>query len=195
MKPMLSNLIDENRTDRYLREYLMSGRILSEFVLEKFAAWRGRSCVIVREGVGRDFLNDLRHGGFCEKNEAIEVLATYFSDRNRFFGSAIVFEHSLARPGDAAVERSSLKTIYLRDCVYFVVAGGGRTPFFSMVQAIHLATTADAFRAFVLPMDFLQDNSSNLGHEDQVAALAASVESIVVGAFDNESFLIWERQL
>ena len=195
MKSMISNLIDESRAGRYLCEYLRSGRVLSEFVLEKFPAWKGTSRIIVPEGVGRDLLNDLRHGGFCEKSEAVNVLATYFSDRNRFFGSAIVFEHSLARPGDAAVKRSSLKTFYLRDCVYYVVAGGGRTPFHSMVEAIHLAATADAFRAFVLPRDFLQANSSTLGHEDQVAAVVASVESIVVGAFDNESFLIWERQL
>jgi len=194
MKSVLSNTSDVKGSERYLRQCLESGRVLSESVVKRLSAWKGRSCVIVPESVIGNPPTDLRYGGFCRRDEAIEALAAHLSDRVRLFGSAIVFEHSLARPGDAAVKRNPLQKLYLEDCVYFVAAHEEQTSFESMIQSIHSASTADAFRAFVLPIELLQDAALTKEDGQQLNALAASVESIVVGVFDNESFLIWQRQ-
>jgi hypothetical protein len=194
MKSVLSNTVDVKGSERYLRQCLESGRVLSESVAKRLSAWKGRSCVVVPESVNGNPPTDFRYGGFCSRDEAIEALAAHLSDRVRLFGSAIVFEHSLALPGDAAVKRNPLQKLYLNNCVYFVAPHEEQTSFESMIQSIHSASTADAFRAFVLPIELLQDSASAKEDGERLNALAASVESIVVGVFDNESFLIWQRK-
>lgn len=195
MKPLLSDTVDVESSRCYLLECLESGCILSESVARELAIRQGRICVIIPENVNGTPPADPRHGDFCSRNEAVTALAAHLCDRVRLFGSAIIFEHSLARPGDAAVKRNPLPKLYLNNCVYFVAAHEIETDFDSMVQSIRSATTADAFRAFLLPKELLQESPSAKEGREQVKVLASAVESIIVGAFDNESFLIWQRQL
>jgi hypothetical protein len=189
MKLTLSVAPDLRKAECYLEERLNRGGFLSQRVRSLFRQWKGQAYLLLPDDFGR-LPQSYDHGGVCVGGDSISMLAVFLSSEALLQHKAVVFEHALAKRGDPFLEKLENRPIYYRDEVYFVL-NEETPPRASIEGLISDAFTAQGFTAFVVPRRAVQIKEGQL---QRTGWLCRAIDTIVVGAFDNETFLFWQRE-
>ena len=98
--------------------------------------------------------------------------------------------HPLARRDDPLRFQSPVVPSFCQNSVVVVVDGENASPL-DVETALKVCFTAIGLAAFVVPSGSLRRDGDELSNVD---ALCDAIETVAVGVFDNESFLICQRE-
>jgi hypothetical protein len=184
---MLQRAPDPRKAEEYIVSRLDLGGSISRHVRRRFSTWAGRAFIIAEEDVKDSVPESYKHGGLDSRGGSVERLATLLHVECAIHRQWIVFEHSLAGPNDPVLEKFSKRPIIVEGSAY-VVADEPEILVSAIKDYIHDTANALSFCAIVCQLPVISFNSES-GIED----FCDRASSIVVDAFDGESFLFWHR--
>ena len=202
---------------QYMRERLAEGKTLAHYLLEREDLPSGSVITCLPQSVPVETLEDFGEGYKLKRDPATfryhtepDGSITRFepvpntdpwlvSVAQRFLRSAsdrvCIFEHSSAAPGDPWLESSPMRALFFEgevypflsnkdaeseDMVLTTIRGAKSWLFYGAMTSLSSASD--------LPFD-----RGTVGRE-LLETLARRAEKIVVGAYDHESYLIWQKR-
>lgn len=169
----------------YARVNLSDGLSLSQVSMPVLD---GMSAVaLVPDGASSERVLDFMHGGLgrCDINEVAAMLGREFQ------GASLVVELPLWRPDDPGIPDGAHSVIVCGDEVYAACSLGG--PSAAIETTLRMADPSFMYRAFILmsETEFREDACP----PDLVDSKAATVNAILVGAYDGEGFVFARKRL
>lgn len=133
------------------------------------------------------------HGGISELAYAdkwIDRKAGEFISQS--VNNLVVYEHALALPNDAWLQRSEIRPLILNEDIYFVAMH----PDINQVSiARKLATTALVLVATMISLPKSCENVLNKEHNEIFSFFLSNIKSLIVSAFDGEGYLLVELDI
>lgn len=188
MRISLHQTFRNEEAQRYLGDRLLQGLSFGCQVAELFPKWTGRYFLLLPEMLDSNF-SDFRYGGVCQGIKT-SSLAEILHCEMQLHQKLVFFENALAKRGDGFLETMDSKPLFQGDEVYFA-ADESNSSLESLEKLIDRNITAQGFLAFLLPNGLMK--VGRCGNLIEMGELAALVDSIVVSALDNETFLYWKR--
>jgi hypothetical protein len=201
----------------YVREYLLKGHTLSECLLQRHDLFQGAVFACVPSSVSDRTAENFRDGPLLPEpkpqthirqrnkdgstvtlipvpntdNILAEIIKT-FLERTKV--GACVFEEAAARPSDPCMSSSTTAWIEYNDEVYYFLLHSDAT-LGKIQQAIRQA--ASVYPGLIGVMTRMPDPEFSSRRKRITASglreLARNTEKIIIGAYDGEGYLIWER--
>jgi len=132
---------------------------------------------------------DFEAGGVCSKAASITLLVEYVHGFTHSAKGSYVFVNDCARRGDEVVETYH-SIVYLGDNVLHYVASNASSS--QIRNSIVQAETSISLIGFGGHTE-LQTDARGAVSGNEMARYVACVKSIIVGAFDGECYLVWEK--
>jgi len=188
MKMKLLPVADDASAHRYTKCCLDGGNSLSRAVSLVFEKWSCRYFIFLENGnVGQ---SDYRWGGVCKSIDATPEMAALLYEEMFSRNRVVIFEHGLAKKNDDFLDKLDLSPVFYENEVYFVCDKTCSSQ--SLVERlISVSLTAQGFSAFVALRG--EVNVSDDQGLQSLGQIADSVSLLVIGAHDNETFLVCRR--
>lgn len=190
MNYSLNQVRDVQNAENYLVHCLNAGNRFSRITASKFKMWRGEYSMFIQ----KDSLAiiDFRQGGVYDSAGAIDLLLDILYLEIVSCKNSLIFENKLAKRGDLFLANSKASFAFDGNDVYCLI-NHENISHSRLSDAIDASLTALAFTAFVVAGGAINVDSSK-----RLLNMAKAVESlrmIIVGALDNENFLLWRREV
>lgn len=151
--------------------------------------WDGRGLALFPRAIGAA-IPPLDQGGVGVGDAVLPALAQFLSFEAVVHDKTIVVEHMLAKRGDPFISALPINPTYLRQSVLLMIEAEAALPE-RIEAALSHCFTALGLAAFVAPRRVVSQ-VEELGDLD-AQRLCEAIEAVVVGVFDNETFLLWQR--
>jgi hypothetical protein len=206
----------DSRALDYIRENLTSGYTLAKRVARSVDLTSGKVVTLLPENAKTDSLYDFQLSGKLPQRDseatsfisdemqwamvpiptADECLVEYIS---QFFRSGIermcVIQNALASPSDGWISRSKDRFLFFEHEVYGPITSDEADRKANIQQAIKnhasIGPPTLAVLTKVPNVSKFHNQKLNITSED-LNAFAAETEAIIVGAYDGESYVIWQ---
>jgi hypothetical protein len=175
-------------SDAYIRERLADGNSLGRMALESIGLRGGHLSLIADSATN---YSSFYNGGVASSKESERELAVAIQDYLTRPSSCVILENTLAKPSDPYVQRSQFPLALYQDEVFHWLGHGAYTSTY-LQSFIKTPRYPIALTGFFTQIQWKDQSFIKLS-DDQLKALVNSTERIVIGAFDYEGFLIWNR--
>jgi hypothetical protein len=203
----------------YIRKCLRDGNTLASYLLQKLNLDRGRVVTFLSSEVTAEVAKQFTTGGklplppksqwrYTEGESSkwrmvpipdtdsclVTIIEAFLSAEEK---RVCIFEDALSRPHDPILSRSVARLLTFNDEVYHFLSGRD-------VESSKIRQTirqAKSIPLFIGAMTFIPEESSfsykarkmTIASDELLRVLAERTEKIVVGAYDGEGYLIWNR--
>lgn len=200
----------------YIKKVLSLGCTLSSYVLQNVDLWSVKVVTGLPESANFDKINDFEAGlilpqvpeskwieniGEDGKKSTlipIPIYTAYLFEKIKNYleshrGGLCIFENANAKPSDPILRHYKSRIWFFHDEVYHIL-GEGKHPFETIERVISEYRSSLNFVGFMtsLPENQKYSNLAKIS-SDVLLLLAERVDNIIIGAYDGESFLIWNR--
>lgn len=209
MEPGLQSFNVTEACEKYMRDVLGRGRLLSETITASVNLAKGTIRVFPDPGFEQLTEEQFHYGGVWPEVEepttnpgipkrvpdfAISVLASGVQAYLGIPKRLAVFEHALAAPNDPWLQHELSNVAIHRDGVYFPLE-----PLSSKEQVVHAIRRTSHSPGYVgilsgFPKSFPESTARFLLESGNFETLTSKLHAIVIGAFDGEGFIWWEAK-
>jgi hypothetical protein len=175
----------------YLTKCLAGGNALSRLVLEQATLEQGDVYAALPRTIDNSTLKQFEWGGVCSLTLSRQLLVSMIMRYLKGQARTVVFEDSLAKPADPVIRRNPhhLNVWNFRSEVYYYLTQEDIASAEKVELTIDQAKDSSTktyigyfISAIVIP-----------GSRDQeLDMLLSKIDCIIIGAFDRESFLLWQ---
>jgi hypothetical protein len=122
----------------------------------------------------------------------VSVVETHLRLERRAY---CVFEDAIARPGDPWLERTHLALMMSREAVYYLLTSedANRERIEATVRRAKSISPPLIGALAFLPVDEQLPRADRALTDRDFSSIATQTESVIVGAYDGEGFVIWSR--
>lgn len=212
MKPFLQKVPLGAKAIAYIRGRLETGLTLSTLLLSSQDLDRGEIFTFLPPGLSDKETEDFSHGGKLPEplpsewrvrrgavmkpipsaiDELAAMIQVFLSDAGRH--PVCLLENFPAKRGDPFLARLASKTVFYDQEVYHVL-GPSSSAKERIMQTIREAESLPTFvgaLAALRPELSLDVDAIETLSRRELSSVARSAETIVVGAYDGESYLVW----
>lgn len=200
----------------YVRQHLATGLTLSTHVLQTIDLNTGQVATGMPEDMVWGKLYDFDHGGIlASESKSIPIKRMETEDGKHFVMKRIprafsftldtverflrddvknilILENANARPTDPVLKRSKSTILTFHNEVYHLIIGKPSKEDIrrSIVESESLWTLVGFMTSLPTEADFPSTKELSL---DMIGLLAENTQKILIGAYDGEGFLIWQR--
>jgi hypothetical protein len=177
----------------WLQRSLAGGHQLSAAVLAAAPFDRGRLRALVPSDITADHITKFHEGGVVKGSVADAALAPLLDDLTQSGAACVVVEDDVARRSDPFVARISIPSAFFGDRVvhWCDLEPGSGAAAAKVIRSSAFGYPLNAFVATKSCADLGLINGRSLGGT-LVSAVVGSLLAVIVSAFDNESFLVWD---
>jgi hypothetical protein len=201
----------------YVRQRLLHGNTLAAAALDNLVLEEGKVTTCLPQGTVLKRLEDFRMGGKLPPPPPSEWRSTergdetllmipipntddWFVGKIREFldkrrGRACIFEDALARVGDPVLQKVETKYATFGTEIYHLILDTDAEPGY-IEKVLRRAKGIPTFIGVFTEWQGDKPNKNPIAlSKENLQALAAKAHKLIVGAFDGESYVIWNRQV
>lgn len=188
---------------QYVRQRLQNPpqKMLSRLVLEHLDLDSGMVQTFIPENLPQDQVANFSHGKYIPLSETTAWLIDRVSNVMALGRERVcTFENSLALPGDPALALKTTRRVFCGNDVYHILEPQENQAALRQKLELLLKESGNAYPES-LGFVGIYPKSLSCGPTSQIAEigcavieeLARTVEMIIVGAYDAEGYVIWEK--
>jgi hypothetical protein len=181
---------------QYLCNCLQGGNQLARYLLNETDLSKGKLFTHEPPKTDEDCLERYRYGGIASAEYSIDYLISEIQEHlERDCGQMVVFEDNLQRKDDPHINKSGTRMFFYHEQIYHYLMGEDLqqpeqiewtiTESASLHLFIGVMTSSSQDPKLFAP----RSNASDATLKD----LAQNSKKIIVGAYDGEGYLIWEK--
>ncbi|MBI1923433.1 hypothetical protein HYR99_04195 [Candidatus Poribacteria bacterium] len=184
--------------NKYIRECLEDGNSLAKHLLTQLERESGRVVTFLPHGVAPGTTQQFKSGGVTSAKESESWLVTLIqASLSRGEGCLCFLENALARPSDPILSSSKTRILIFRDEIYHFLSERD-VESEKIRQTIRRAESPHLFIGIVtsLPKERsfpYEARKVTITSDELLRDLAERTEKIVVGAYDGEGYLVWNK--
>lgn len=214
---MYKEIFLDARSIEYIKECLIQGKTFAEYLLRNFDLHNSKVITILSDDITYEEAHQFKYGGkhknyipkvehYTDKNGKTwrsrsvpdmdplltDIICSYLKEGDDRF---CIFEEVNARPNDPCILRAVDRRIMIYDDEIYYFLTKDTTDKMIIEKAIKYSELAWLFIGAMTSyphQDKLVGNRVNITFDD-LKLMADNVKTLIIGAYDGEGFLLWER--